>query len=531
MSQENKKKADPVETFATFIIGIFYFLWTSLRWTYFNCLKGVCSGQTPLSYALAPFILVYRSVVTYCTPCLGVYFGRVWDVLVIHVISPCCVFLGCVDQHGEEFERKKILGEMTDNDFKSNEDWHESIRLVPAEELDVCKANGYRMYLFQGKVEPADVNQGDLSDCWLLAAIACLAEHEPALRNVFLNKEYCKRGYYCVRLWNAAKKKFEKIQVNTNVPVSKQELDEGIKDTLYLKPNKNELWAILLEKAFAQFYGGYGQLSGGYCAHAWNILTGGNCFSFEYDTEKRIWNSEAWIYGPRCELYPHYDSKEDVPAFYRLGKSDVYFDNKSDESTPNKSDDEIFDILRAYCKSKCLMSAGIVGKKADAMKTDFGLVTEHAYSILRMARPGIKGMDKVFDSGKSGYKLIKLRNPWGNATEWKGAWSDGSKEWDKHPDFAAELDYVDEDDGTFWMDWRDFKEKFSRIQICDRNTKNDICLDVNETMPRIGPMVGCMTGCSKFWCLCQGCRSIYFGKTSNEELKTGQGCVKVCTAV
>ena len=28
-----------------------------------------------------------------------------------------------------------------------------------------------------------------------------------------------------------------------------------------------------------------------------------------------------------------------------------------------------------------------------------------------------------------GTKLMQLRNPWGDETEWKGAWGDSSKEW------------------------------------------------------------------------------------------------------
>ncbi|KAI8788603.1 calpain-B isoform X10, partial [Biomphalaria glabrata] len=30
---------------------------------------------------------------------------------------------------------------------------------------------------------------------------------------------------------------------------------------------------------------------------------------------------------------------------------------------------------------------------------------------------------------KDNIPLVRVRNPWGNGKEWKGAWSDGSKEW------------------------------------------------------------------------------------------------------
>lgn len=53
---------------------------------------------------------------------------------------------------------------------------------------------------------------------------------------------------------------------------------------------------------------------------------------------------------------------------------------------------------------------------SDADVSSLGIVQGHAYSIL-----------DVFTI--EGVKLIQLRNPWGEATEWKGAWGDHSSEW------------------------------------------------------------------------------------------------------
>lgn len=53
------------------------------------------------------------------------------------------------------------------------------------------------------------------------------------------------------------------------------------------------------------------------------------------------------------------------------------------------------------------------GKDTD--KNALGIVQGHAYSILDAC-------------SIDGFKLIQLRNPWGSS-EWKGAWSDNSKEW------------------------------------------------------------------------------------------------------
>lgn len=48
-----------------------------------------------------------------------------------------------------------------------------------------------------------------------------------------------------------------------------------------------------------------------------------------------------------------------------------------------------------------------------------GLVKGHAYSITC-----IKYVEIATPSKKGKIPLIRLRNPWGNETEWKGAWSD-----------------------------------------------------------------------------------------------------------
>ena len=56
------------------------------------------------------------------------------------------------------------------------------------------------------------------------------------------------------------------------------------------------------------------------------------------------------------------------------------------------------------------MSAGSPPGSNDDI-TELGIVMGHAYSILDVC-------------DVDGAKLIQLRNPWGNSSEWKGAWGD-----------------------------------------------------------------------------------------------------------
>ena len=64
--------------------------------------------------------------------------------------------------------------------------------------------------------------------------------------------------------------------------------------------------------------------------------------------------------------------------------------------------------------------------------------------------------------------LVRIRNPWGNEAEWNGAWSDGSAEWQYIPDEEKEnLGINFEQDGEFWMSYKDFMRYFDQLEICN----------------------------------------------------------------
>ncbi|XP_056419623.1 calpain-8-like [Hyla sarda] len=99
---------------------------------------------------------------------------------------------------------------------------------------------------------------------------------------------------------------------------------------------------------------------------------------------------------------------------------------------------------------------------------DDGIVEYHAYSIIRAEEVTLKDGSTV--------QLIRLRNPWG-FQEWKGAWSDGSNEWNNVDDnIRAEL-HVQREEGEYWIPFSDFLKEFYRADICDISLSETFSVD------------------------------------------------------
>eukprot|EP00240_Pyramimonas_obovata_P005155 CAMPEP_0118945620 /NCGR_PEP_ID=MMETSP1169-20130426/42643_1 /TAXON_ID=36882 /ORGANISM="Pyramimonas obovata, Strain CCMP722" /LENGTH=425 /DNA_ID=CAMNT_0006891379 /DNA_START=199 /DNA_END=1477 /DNA_ORIENTATION=+ len=306
------------------------------------------------------------------------------------------------------------------------------------EELE--RTGGDIMKLFEGEIEPQDVAQGAVGDCWLIAAFACLAEFPGAIQKVFVTREWNTRRKYQVRLYDGFHQRWETVTIDDRIPVEK-----GTNKAAFSKPNGNEMWVILLEKAFAKFCGSYANLDGGHTVWAWQAMTGDHVFFFKFLPDTKKW--------ARMDI--SYPTK-------RHNKREVGFVQTEEQYDEKK----IWEMIKRYDARKSVLAASITGAGGEVKHDNVGLVSGHAYSILKVR--------EVKD-----FKLIKLRNPWGTF-EWKGKWSDRSSDWKQYPDVAKAVDFKDEDDGSFWMEYGDFVKHFNRVQVCSRTTDEDLCLDVRE---------------------------------------------------
>nr|CAH7752574.1 unnamed protein product [Callosobruchus chinensis] len=122
-------------------------------------------------------------------------------------------------------------------------------------------------------------------------------------------------------------------------------------------------------------------------------------------------------------------------------------------------------VLKAYERSSLMGCSIEPDPNVLEAQTPEGLIRGHAYSLTC-----VKYVDISTPNVAGKIPLLRLRNPWGNESEWNGAWSDGAPEWRFISDSEKEeLGLTFDNDGEFWMSFKDFQKHFSRLEICNLN--------------------------------------------------------------
>jgi Calpain family cysteine protease len=171
-------------------------------------------------------------------------------------------------------------------------------------------------------VTPSDIFQGSLGDCYMLSSLSALAEFPERIERLLINKAANNKGVYSVAL-------------NINGDWKLMHLDDLFPTNarrIYFSHTKSaELWAMLLEKAYARAYKGY-----------WNIGTGG----FAEDALKDLTGAPT--------EFGSINEKTDVAELW----------NKFSFADKKK-----------YCM--------VVGSKGQGEhKSELGIITGHAYTVM-----------------------------------------------------------------------------------------------------------------------------------------------------
>ena len=318
-------------------------------------------------------------------------------------------------------------------------------RLAWARPKEMFKTEKFEVY---GDISPNDILQGMLGDCYLLSAMAAIAENKDRIKRLFLKRVKSDYGCYCLAL--CINGQFEEIILDDQFPAQPVS-----KKAAFNSSAENELWVMLIEKAWAKIHGGYLNINAGLIREALHDLTGAPAITFFNDegTEDERWRI-IW------------DADE---ANYIL----------------------------------CAGTEDLIGDGTDAQEKKTGIVGSHAYALIAAHTLVYQGgnwvlMNKSDGSrGQTTVRLLQMRNPWGKG-EWKGAWSDKSSEWRKvSAQTKQQLGYKDADDGVFFIPMGDFSKYFSDFQVCYYHdnyqlssfkiqTQKDEVLDFELTINRPG---------------------------------------------
>jgi hypothetical protein len=225
-----------------------------------------------------PFILVYYSIRQILWPCVVETFDSCLEGCCFSCLSSifgCC----CGDLRHKDLaflpNGAALIGGEGGLEKDAEVKWIRAGEVVGgavATEGDVelgAQQKAAKAHLFDGRIEPSDIAQGALGDCWLLSAIACLAEKKGMIERIFKEKTHSVWGQYTLKFYKADKKAFVPVIIDDYIPTKNGE-------PIFTKPNGNEMWVLLLEKAFAKFVGGYGKLEGGMPLWALEVMSGDN---------------------------------------------------------------------------------------------------------------------------------------------------------------------------------------------------------------------------------------------------------------
>ena len=316
---------------------------------------------------------------------------------------------------------------------------------------------------------PDDIRQQALGNCWMISALALLAERPELLKVLLPAQQKNDWGAYQVRLCRDGE--WQTVLVDDCLPCVPCGKMRGIGKMgvpAFAYAARRQLWVSLVEKAYAKLYGCYEALEGGTTDEALATLTGYPCERLDLRHARRARDGGA----------------------------------RGEEPDASSSTGEVLDVELLWAKLLSFEAAGFLmsasvggGSKAAADAADaMELLTDHAYSLLRVVGLTVP----TGPAAGRQVRLVELRNPWGKK-EWKGDWSDSSPMWT--PELRAMLNAGGggaaadgavahahrhhANDGTFWMAFEDLCDYFRTIEAC-RVRPGWAEVRVRGTLPPLG---------------------------------------------
>ncbi|KLU88676.1 hypothetical protein MAPG_07661 [Magnaporthiopsis poae ATCC 64411] len=264
-----------------------------------------------------------------------------------------------------------------------------------------------------------DVRQGrDMGDCWLLAALCTMSNKPGLIERICVAHEQDVGVYGFV--FHRDGEWFSEI-IDDKLYLTKPDYDDGYLERILFEDRERGADSEQVYKSIYQ--SNSGALYFAQCENP----------------------NETWL--PLLEkafAKAHNDYESIEGGFTGEALEDLTGGVTSELYTSDILDKEYFwkeELLKVNKDFLFGCSTGIWGRGLGERK---GIVELHAYSVMKAVEI-------------EGQRLVLLKNPWGKH-EWKGPWSDGSKEWT--PEWLSRLGHRFGDDGAFWIAYEDLLRKY-----------------------------------------------------------------------
>ena len=265
--------------------------------------------------------------------------------------------------------------------------------------------NNYEIFEEGATIE--DIVQGDINDCYFLSAIGSLCSDPHFFEKIFHIKNKSEEHVYGIYLFLNAKWKL--VLVDDYFPYEIVNLDE--KKLCFGSSVQKELWVSLLEKAWAKVNGSYARIGcRGFMNEAFDVLT------------------EAYT-------------------------EEIYMEEYINETNNRK--EILWRMLMDYFDKKYVITAGTIDEIEDEEEEEIGLVSGHAYTL-------IKKYLVETDDGEE--RLVKLKNPYGDLV-FSGDWNYDCYKWTDKIKKDCKYDKNEEKYGIFYMSFDDFCKYFDLINV------------------------------------------------------------------
>ncbi|PKS07480.1 hypothetical protein jhhlp_006084 [Lomentospora prolificans] len=316
----------------------------------------------------------------------------------------------------ESLNNRRPKKTIRDDDSDSESDGPDNLPFKPLAVKRVADIFDEPQFFIDGP-SMQDVRQGNGGDCWLLAALCTLSNKKGLIERVCVARDEQVGVYGFV--FHRDGEWFSEI-IDDKLYLKKPDYDESFIERILWDDRER----VDSEEAYRRIY---------------QSNSGALYFSQCEDP------NETWLpLLEKCYAKAHGDYACIEGGFTGEAIEDLTGGVTTEIYTSDILDREAFwknELMQVNKEFLFGCSTGIWGRGLGNRK---GIVELHAYSVMRAVEI-------------EGKRLVLLKNPWGKG-EWKGPWSDGSKEWTA--EWLKRLDHKFGDDGAFWISYADLLRKY-----------------------------------------------------------------------